>query len=138
MKKLIIILAAIFGMTIAASAAGVSSYTCDDSAIDALIESAMESNATATAMAEAGSGISKIGTSTNPVLAVVFNLFLGEIGIHRHYLGTSRFMWAAYLFTFGGIFGIVPLIDLIMEIVDLVDGGDLQAYQNNTRFFMWL
>ena len=46
-------------------------------------------------------------------------------------------MWALYTFTLGGIFGVVPLVDFIVEIVETVDSGSLAKYENNGSFFMW-
>ena len=70
------------------------------------------------------------------LVAFLLCFFLGGFGVHRHYLGTRPGMWAIYTFTFGGLFGIVPLIDWVMLLIGLVD-DDISPYVGNTKFFMW-
>lgn len=140
MKKLVLTLIAVFAMTFAANAA---CFTANDDAIDALIESSVEVSPLAIdaefpAMASEGSGSGVLSSShNNPIASFLLCTFLGGFGIHRHYMGTAKFMWAAYTFTFGGIFGIVPLIDWVMLLVGLVD-DDITPYVGNTKFFMWV
>ena len=59
----------------------------------------------------------------NWVVAAVLDFFLGGIGIHRMYLGSSNLMWLYYGITCCGIFGVVPLIDFIVLIVDGVNNN---------------
>jgi TM2 domain-containing membrane protein YozV len=66
-------------------------------------------------------------------IAIALDFFLGGLG-HRFYLGTETLTGLAYIFTCGGIFGIVPLVDLIVLIID---NKDISAYINNPKFFMW-
>lgn len=68
------------------------------------------------------------------VLAIVLDFFLGGLGIHRAYLGTKTFTWVGYILTCGGIFGIVPLVDFVVLIIN---ANDISEYVDNTRFFMW-
>ena len=137
MKKLVLTLLAVFAV---AAAANATNYKVDDSAIDALVEEATEvydfavtspSAATlpATAVAPAA--------NVNPAAAIILTFFLGGFGVHRHYMGTRPWMWAIYTFTVGGIFGIVPLVDFIVEIIAAVDGSSFSNYIGNTKFFMW-
>lgn len=70
----------------------------------------------------------------NFATALLLNFFLGFLGIHRLYLGTKTLTWVGYILTCGGIFGIVPLIDLIVLIVH---NNDITPYVNNPKFFMW-
>lgn len=63
------------------------------------------------------------------VLAVVLCFFLGWLGIHRVYMGGSVLLILGYLFTAGGIFGLLPLIDFIRLIIDS------DHYKDNSRFF---
>lgn len=70
----------------------------------------------------------------NAVLAIVLNLFLGGLGIHRAYLGTETLTWVGYILTCGGIFGIVPLVDIIVLIIN---ANDISEYEDNSKFFMW-
>lgn len=138
MKKLLVVLLAAVAFGISANAA---SYTIDDSAIDALIENAVEvspltadfmaaSSATATATATVAA------SNVQPVAAFILCTFLGGFGVHRHYMGTGRAMWAIYTFTFGGIFGIVPFVDWVMLIIGLCE-DDISQYCGNTKFLMW-
>ena len=138
MKKFILSLIAVATMSFAASAAN---YSLNEDAVDAMIESCAEiSPLTMTAEFPAASAVPSNGvlstSHNNPVGAFLLCTFLGGFGIHRHYLGTSKGMWAVYTFTFGGIFGVVPLIDWVMLIVGLVD-DDVTPYLNNSKFFMW-
>lgn len=66
--------------------------------------------------------------------ALLLNFFLGGLGIHRLYLGTKTLTWVGYILTIGGIFGIVPLVDLIVLIVH---NKDISPYVDNPKFFMW-
>ncbi|MGH2644097.1 MAG: TM2 domain-containing protein, partial [Chitinophagaceae bacterium] len=68
------------------------------------------------------------------VAALLLDLFLGGLGIHRLYLGTKTMTWVGYILTCGGIFGIVPLVDLVVLIVH---NEDISPYVNNPKFFMW-
>lgn len=138
MKKFIIVIAAIFGMAIAANA---NEYTIDDSQIDALIENAVEAAPAAALNAVAAVSNSTAATtisSKSDAASILLCFFLGGFGIHRHYMGTAPWMWAAYTFTFGGIFGVVPFVDFIVMIVSLVDDSGLGQYYGNRKFFMWV
>lgn len=73
----------------------------------------------------------------NPWASFALCWVLGGLGIHRHYMGTAGWMWAAYLFTFGGIFGIVPFVDWIVLLIGAIE-NDISSYVGNTKFFMWL
>ena len=140
MKKFFLVVMAMFAIATVASAA---SYKLDDSAIDAVIE-----NATAVSpvslMSEAPAALPvpspagpAVSSSKNPAAAILLTFFLGGFGVHRHYMGTRPWMWAIYTFTFGGIFGVVPFVDFIVEIVALVEDGSVARYCGNTSFFMW-
>ena len=139
MKKVILSLIAVIAVAFSANAAN---YKVDNNAIDALIENSVEvldvnfmapSPATPSAAAVAPAG------SVNPVVAIILNAFLGEFGIHRHYMGTSPWMWAIYTFTAGGIFFIVPTVDFIINIISLIDTNGIDGrYIGNTRFIVWL
>ncbi len=70
----------------------------------------------------------------DPLVAILLDLFLGGIGIHRFYLGTETLTGLAYFLTCGGIFGVVPLIDLVVLAINY---DDISPYIDNPRFFMW-
>ena len=74
------------------------------------------------------------GSGKSAIVAILLDLFLGGLGVHRAYLGTETFTWIGYILTCGGIFGIVPFVDLI---VLAVNAGDVSKYADNSKFFMW-
>ena len=76
-------------------------------------------------------------SSVNPWVAFAICTIIGDFGIHRHYLGTSKAMWAYYTFTCCGIFGIVPFVDWIVLLVGALQ-DDIKGYEDNENFFMWI
>jgi TM2 domain-containing membrane protein YozV len=66
--------------------------------------------------------------------AVILAFFLGWLGIHRVVMGGSGLLIIGYLFTFGGFFGILPLVDFIRLIIDSSHYEDndalFRAFQN--------
>jgi len=58
--------------------------------------------------------LQKATVENKKVTAAVLTLTLGMLGVHRIYLGTAPYIPAVYLFTFGGGFFILPLIDLVV------------------------
>ena len=140
MKKLLFALIAFVAISTVASAAP---YKIDDAAVDNAIESAVEVSPVAflgevPAQLPAGMPASaSVSAGKSPVGAILLTFFLGEFGIHRHYMGTRPWMWAIYTFTVGGIFGVVPFVDFIVEIVAAVEDNSVARYCGNTSFFMW-
>lgn len=67
-------------------------------------------------------------------LAIILNVTLGMLGVHRLYLGTKPWVPAVYLFTFGGGFFVLPLVDLVF----LIANRDISRFENNPRVLMWL
>lgn len=134
MKKLFFTLIAVLAVAVSANAAN---YTVDDDAIDALIEASTEvSPLSLMPEAPVPAAASLSSGSKSPIASFIICTFLGGFGVHRHYMGTRPWMWAIYTFTFGGIFGVIPLVDWVMLIVGLVD-DDISAYCGNTKFIMW-
>ena len=134
MKRLFFSLIAVLAIAFSANAAN---YTVDDSAIDALIEASVEVSPLEL-MPEAAvpAAASLVSGSAEPVASFLLCTFLGGFGVHRHYMGTRPWMWAIYVFTGFGIFGIVPLVDWVMLLIGLVD-DNIGQYCGNTRFIMW-
>lgn len=131
MKKFFAAIVALLAMAAVASAA---EYSVDEAAIDALFtEAVVEAPA---AMAPINVAISGDSTVTNVVALVVDYVGLGAIGIHRLILGTNPLNCLWYFLTVGGIFGIIPLVDGIMLIIDLIQGG--ASYIDNPAFIMWI
>ena len=140
MKKFLIAIVALFAITTVASAA---SYKIDDAAVDYAIENAVAVtpfdflSETPSALPAGMPASASISADKSPVGAILLTFFLGGFGVHRHYMGTRPWMWAIYTFTAGGIFGIVPFVDLIVEIVATVEDNSVARYCGNTSFFMW-
>ena len=134
MRKLLIVLVAMFAITTVASAA---SYKINDDVIDNAIENATEISSVELIMSSSAAPSATMSSSKSPVAAILLTFFLGEFGVHRHYMGTRPWMWAIYTFTFGGIFGVVPFVDFIVEIVATVEDNSVARYCGNTSFFMW-
>jgi len=137
MKKIFMALVAVVAVSLSANAAN---YSVNDEAIDAVIEAAAEvipMDLAAASMPVAPAAATISSGNSDAVVALVLNFFLGFFGVHRHYLGTRPWMWAFYTFTVGGIFGIIPFVDFIVQIVDLVDGGGASRFAGNTKFIAW-
>lgn len=137
MKKILVCLVAIFALGIAANAAN---YTIDESAIDAQIEAAAEVAPMTIALSDsiADNQISLSNGNADPLIALILDVVVGGLGIHRLYLGTKVLTCIGYIFTFGGIFGLLPLVDGIVLLIELINGGSGSQYANNPKFFMWL
>ena len=133
MKKLVLSIIAVLAIAFSANAAN---YKVDNNAIDNIIENAEEVYTLDVAAPAAANLPAVSQKEVKPVTALILNFFLGGFGVHRHYMGTAPGMWALYTFTFGGIFGIVDLIDFIMLIIGTVD-NNIAPYINNRKFFMW-
>lgn len=138
MKKLIFVFV-LFVTVLSVQQANASSYSVDEQAIDQLFESAVETSMLSVNATEPSAVASSVSSSVmaqekDAVVAIVLDFFLGGLGIHRFYLGTETLTGLAYFLTCGGIFGIVPLVDLVVLIID---NKDISAYVNNPKFFMW-
>ena len=136
MKKLLFLSLVLAITVICSYNAKASGYTANDNLINALFNSATE------VVNEPFTDVSLGATSTfasaaaekDAIVAIVLDLFLGEFGVHRFYLGTEVMTGVGYILTCGGIFGIVPFVDFI---VLLIDNKDISKYINNPKFFMW-
>jgi TM2 domain-containing membrane protein YozV len=71
----------------------------------------------------------------NPAVAFILAWFVGYLGIHRAYLGTSTGTIVAYILTLGGC-GIVAFVDWVVLLIGLVN-DDIGKYIDNPKFFMW-
>lgn len=69
------------------------------------------------------------GGDHNAVIAILLAFFLGGLGLHRVYLGGRPILILFYIITFGGIFGLLPLIDFIRLII-----GQMDHYEGNDKF----
>lgn len=58
----------------------------------------------------------------------------GFVGAHRVMLGTNPWVPVVYVATFGGCFGLLPLIDFCF----ITFSKDITPYENNPHVFMWV
>lgn len=131
MKKFLAVIVALFAVVAVANAAN---YSVDEASIDGLFtEAVMEAPAAPAAALPAIGGDPQI---TNIIALVVDMVGLGFFGIHRLILGTQPINCLWYILTVGGIFGIIPLIDWVMILIDLINGS--ASYLDNPAFIMWL
>lgn len=137
MKKIILLsfLSCVFVFVSQQSKAG-SIYQVDDSAVENLFQN---SKVVLTGISDAASMVlpmkaDAVMAEKNVWIAVVLDFFLGGIAIHRVYLGGTPVLILGYLITFGGIFGLVPLIDFFVLIIE---SGDISKYVGSNKFFMW-
>jgi TM2 domain-containing membrane protein YozV len=123
---------------IADQSVALSSFSLDEANLDAMFASATE-NASAMNIDDVlaldvnstqGKG------EKNAAVAFILAWVLGGLGIHRAYMGTSAGVVIGYILTCGGL-GIVALIDWIVLLIALVDGGDISKYVGSKKFFMW-
>jgi len=139
MKRLLLIVVLFVGV-ISAKQASASSYSVNEQAIDRLFDNAIETNMISVNAPEINTVAAGVPTAVMPsknkdaVAAILLDFFLGGLGIHRFYLGTKPLTGIGYILTCGGIFGIVPLVDFIVLIID---HDDISPYINNPKFFMW-
>lgn len=115
-----------------------SEYVVNDQQVDALFanstEVSLQSNEAMNVFAaENNQAAFKAGGSKNALTAILLDVFLGYLGVHRMYLGTKTMTWIGYILTCGGL-GIVTTIDFVMLIVDF---KDISKYEGNPKFFMW-
>ena len=138
MKKFWTLLIVVF-LGISATQAG-TSYHLDNAAIDEMFAGAemVDLNAVSPMAPFAELGHSSefyFVQEKDPLVAFLLSWFLGYLGIHRAYLGTSTGTIVGYILTLGGC-GIVATIDWIMLLIGLVN-NDISQYIDNPRFFMW-
>lgn len=130
MKKFFAVIVAVLAMSAVASAAN---YQADEAAIDALFTEAVVDTP---ALPPINLSLGTDPAITNVVALVVDWIGLGGLGIHRLILGTKPINCLWYFLTIGGIFGVVPLVDGILLIIDLVQGS--ASWMDNPAFIMWL
>jgi len=133
MKKLIISLCLVVFTASLANANDM--FRLNDARIDAMMAEAVDVSTTLPLLDFQGTQATL--SNPNPWVAFALCWVLGGIGIHRHYMGTSGAMWAIYLFTCGGIFGIVTLVDWVVLLIGAIQ-GDISQFVGNPRFFMWM
>jgi TM2 domain-containing membrane protein YozV len=136
MKKMFF-LSLIFAVTVLCSFnAKASDYTSDEMLIDQMFNNATEGVIMPLNSLNMGSNAGgTFAAEKDAIVAIALDFFLGGFGIHRFYLGTEVLTGVGYILTCGGIFGIVPLVDFVVLIID---NADISPYINNPNFFMWM
>lgn len=123
-----------------------SSYTINDSEVDALFENAVETQVSSMELLSESNAMNFSNTAKmaemDPtakiaIACIVDYVGLGAFGVHRYVLGTKSSMWAIYTFTVCGIFGIVPTVDFWVLLIDGLVLKNQEKYLDNEKFFMW-
>ncbi|MEI8112231.1 MAG: TM2 domain-containing protein [Bacteroidia bacterium] len=138
MKKLLLVIV-LFASVLCVKQANASSYSVNEQAIDQLFVNAVETSMTSVNTTDFSSLATNVPMTVmaqqkDAIVAIALDFFLGGLGIHRFYLGTETMTGIGYILTCGGIFGIVPLVDFVVLIID---NKDISKYVNNPKFFMW-
>jgi hypothetical protein len=134
-KVLLVCLVALFAITSQSYAS--TAYTIDDAAVEAVFDnsvSVIDLASESDSMVLENAAMLKAGKS--PIAAFVICWLLGGIAIHRVYLGGTPLLVLGYILTIFGIFGLVPLVDWIVLLVD-VFRNDLGKHEGSDAFFMW-
>lgn len=80
---------------------------------------------------------SKIDSTTRKKIIVSLFAFpfpMGFMGAHRVMLGCKPWIPVVYMATFGGCFGLLPLIDFCV----IAFSKNIEQYENNSHVFMWI
>jgi len=136
MKKLTLLSLVVLLMLLSGYTVQASGYTADDNLIDELFAGANETslasfNDFSMVMNPA---VSISSAEKSAPVALLLDFFLGGFGIHRFYLGTETLTGCLYPITCGGFFGVVPLIDFVVLIINI---EDISQFVDNPKFFMW-
>lgn len=140
-KSLLLSILFVSIISVSNTSAYAGNYRVDDAAIEAVFNNAIET--VASDMPSVNDALSSNETlfaddkgkeEKTASVAILLNIFVGGLGIHRVYLGGSGVLVVGYILTCAGIFGVVPLIDLIVLIIN---NDDISKYVDNDKFFMW-
>ena len=134
MKKLLLAFTAIM---LSATVTFANSYTANDNAIDGLFDDAIEMNYdnlnAAAAFNMSNMDITE-AQAKSEWAAVVICWFLGGLGVHRWYLGSSMGTYIGYCFL-GWCLGWIDF--WIIAINGIIKGNGVGQYENNDSLFMW-
>ena len=146
MKKILFVLLAAGLVLLKAQTVSAENYVVNDQQIDQLMGNSEDVSASAIrnvaslsnqlGLNDAASkkSVMKSADDKNFAVALILNILLGDLGIHRLYLGTKTMTWVGYILTCGGIFGVVPFVDFIELIIH---NADISPFVDNPHFFMW-
>lgn len=111
------------------------SFYVNDAEVETLLEESVQVNPFENGVEMASfMTTDAVQADKNVWIAVALDFFLGGIAIHRVYLGGTPILILGYFFTFGGIFGILPLGDLIALVIN---NDDISKYVDSNAFIMW-
>ncbi|PBQ33358.1 hypothetical protein CNR22_16755 [Sphingobacteriaceae bacterium] len=65
---------------------------------------------------------------------LAFPFPFGIVGLHRIYLGCAPYVPVVYIGSFGGIVGLLPLIDFCFILLE----KDMKPFTDNKKVFMWV
>lgn len=135
MKKAVLpLLFLCFGLFSIQSEASI--YHIDHEAVDQMFAQAEQVDMLAmNSMAPMATTTTFVAQEKDPVIAFILAWFLGPLGIHRAYLGTSTGTIIGYILTAGGC-GIVAFVDWVVLLIGMIN-DDISQYVDNPRFFMW-
>lgn len=133
MKKLLLLICFVSLVGLSNSFAN-NSYYINDTAVEEVLTSGVELSAEFNLNPNATLGQQTTLNEKDPIVAIILDFFLGGLGIHRVYLGGRGTLVLIYFITCGGIFGIVPLVDLIVLAINY---DDISQFVDNDKFIMW-
>lgn len=133
-KLLLLVLVCTMGCVYTSKASSI--YQVNDAQIEATLNRATP---TAIQITDAAAMVNPLAVQAsssdkNPWIAVILDVVVGGLAIHRVYLGGTPMLIVYYLITCGGIFGIVPLVDFVVLIIN---NEDISKYVGSNKFFMW-
>ena len=133
MKKVLFTFALVFSVIFTTTAN--SNYYVNDTEVETLLEESIQVNPFENSVDFANfvKAADQSGDK-NAWIAVIIDLLIGGLAIHRVYLDGTPLLILGYLFTFGGIFGLLPLGDLIVLIIN---NQDISKYVGSDAFIMW-
>ncbi|MBS1505721.1 MAG: TM2 domain-containing protein [Bacteroidetes bacterium] len=135
MKKiLLLVLVCTMGCAYTSKASSI--YQVNDAQIEATLNQATPTTIQITDAAAMVNPLAVQASSSdkNAWIAVILDFVVGGLAIHRVYLGGTPMLIVYYLITCGGIFGIVPLVDFVVLIIN---NEDISKYVGSNKFFMW-
>ncbi len=136
MKKIFITLLLLIGIAQFSRATN-TEYIVDDARVDQLIENATPIDLLKLLDNSENNSDASIQGTKNITTALVLGLLLGELGVHRLYLGTSSGTFLAYCLTGGGC-GVLYVIDNLLLILAIIDNEPGDKYMDNPNLFMWM
>ena len=136
MKKIVLCSLFVLLTVLSGVNAKASGYMANDNLVDQLLADATETTFGSfedfTLSMNPGPVVASV--DDRAIVAAALDFFLGYLGVHRFYLGTEILTGLAYPITCGGFFGIVPLIDFVVILVNI---EDVSQFVDNPKFFMW-